>query len=93
MRYAAIFVVYLLIFPIAAVAQTVGRYQIVIFQPGILQQQSALLLDTATGETWILAQEAGPDGKSTTRLSWFALDRNNAPAPIFPRPVAPTGTR
>ena len=79
--------------PNTAVAQTTARFQITIFQPELLGQQSALLLDTTTGETWMLAEEVGPDGKPSTRLGWFALGRSNTPTPNLPRPAGPTTPR
>lgn len=59
-----------------------GRYQLAVYQPGVLGQ-SLVLLDTATGDTWLLdtAPAPLPDGSSGTKPTWFALEKSPTPMP------------
>jgi hypothetical protein len=70
---------------LAAAAQ--ARYQISTVESGIVGH-SAILLDTTTGETWILSPEM-IDGKPTGRDAWYVLERNTTLSPGIPRPSAP----
>jgi hypothetical protein len=64
-------------------AQVVGRYQITAVEYGIIGRQ-VILLDTQTGETWVLAPEA-IEGKATGHDAWYVLERKTTLPPSLPR--------
>ena len=67
---------------VAAAEAPAGRYQLVVYQPGVVGQ-SLVLLDTTTGDTWLLdnAPAPLPDGSSGTKPMWFGLQKSAASMP------------
>jgi hypothetical protein len=68
-------------YPVTAAELSSGRYQIVAYQSSMLSIQSLVLLDTATGDTWLLdaAPAPLPDGSAGTKPTWFVLEKSTTP--------------
>jgi hypothetical protein len=81
--YPSFFAAVFLAFALAAsgVDAAESHFQIIPYESGLVGHHDVILLDTQTGETWILGtvDQSSQDGRSGFTQEWFPIEKDKLP--------------